>query len=63
MKFCSSWRMIGALGLPEDQPLADVLVDGEQADALADHAVVALLRLVELLEVRVELFLSKKAVP
>jgi hypothetical protein len=46
----------GALGLPEDQALADGVVDGEEAELRADDAVVALLRLFELLDVLIELF-------
>src|SRR6185503_8890270 len=46
-----------ALGGPEDEALADHVVDVEEAELLADDAVVALLGLLELGKVLVELLL------
>ncbi len=45
----------GALRLPQDEPLPDFLIDVEEAELAAELAVVALFRLLEALEVFVEL--------
>jgi hypothetical protein len=50
----------GAVGRPEDQALADVLVDVEQLQFAAELAVVAELGLLELLEVVGEFFLGRE---
>src|SRR5690606_35809540 len=50
----------GALRLPEDKALADGLVDVEEAHLLADAAVVALARFLDLGEVGLELLLRGK---
>ncbi len=44
----------GPPGVPEDQPAAAVLLDGEQVELLAEPAVIALLRLLQLLQVALE---------
>jgi hypothetical protein len=49
-----------ALGLPEDQALADLIVDGEEAELRADDAMVALFGFLDLLEVLVELLLVEE---
>ena len=46
-----------ALGQPEDQPGADHRIDGEELKLLAQHAVVAALGLVDLLEVLLHVLL------
>ena len=63
MKVCSSWRIDGAVGLPEDQPAADLLVDGEEVELPADHAVVPLLGFLQLLGWAARSASVKKAVP
>ena len=45
---------------PQDQAAADRLADGEQLQLLAEHAVVALLRLLELVQVGVEVLLGEE---
>ena len=49
-----------ALGHPEDEALADLLVDGEEAEFAAQLAMVALLRFLELREVGVQFFLGRE---
>ena len=60
MKFCSSWRTIAPLGFQRIRPWPTCVVDGEQAQLRAEHAVVALLGFVELLQVLVELLLVEE---
>ncbi len=45
----------GTLGLPEDEARADLLLDGEELEILAELAVVALPRLLKLVEVLLQL--------
>ena len=45
---------------PQDQAAADRLADGEQLELLAEHAVVALLRLFDLVQVGVEVLLAEE---
>jgi hypothetical protein len=52
-----------ALGMPEDQPRPGQLLDGKQIELLAQHAMVALLRFFQLLQVRVKILLGKKRRP
>ena len=52
-----------ALGMPEDQPRARDLLDREQVELLAQHAMVARLDLFQPLEVRVQILREKNAVP
>ena len=49
-----------ALGMPEDQARAGELLDGEQVELLAEHAMVALLGLFELVQVVVEILLGEE---
>src|SRR4051794_20538516 len=49
-----------AFGHPQDQTAADRLADGEQLELLAEHAMVALLGLFDLLEVGIEILLTEK---
>ncbi len=49
-----------ALGMPENQPRPGQFLDGEQVELLAQYAVVALLRLLDLLQVLVEVFLAEE---
>src|SRR3989449_7228660 len=48
-----------ALGVPEDESRPDVLLDRVQVELLAEQAVVALLRLLEPPEVRLEVVLRE----
>ena len=52
-----------ALGMPEDQPRAGHLLDAEQIKLLAQHAMVALRRLFQPREVRVQILLREKRRP
>ena len=49
-----------ALGMPEDQPRPRQLLDGEQVELLAQHAMVALLRLLDLVQILVEVLLAEE---
>ena len=48
------------VGVPEDQAGADLLLDGEEVEALAEDAVVALLRLLEAVEVGPEVLTGEE---
>ena len=49
-----------ALGMPEDQPRPGQFLDGEQVELLAQHAMVALLRLFQLVQVLVQVLLGEE---
>src|SRR5205823_1759771 len=49
-----------ALGHPQNQAAADRLADGEQLQLLAEQAVVALLRLFDLMQISVEFLLGEE---
>ena len=52
--------MIAPLGIQRIRPGADGLADGEELELLAEHAVVAVLGFLELLEVGVEFLLVEE---
>ena len=46
--------------MPEDQPRPGQLLNGKQVKLLAQHAMVALLRFFDLVQIAVEIFLAEK---
>ena len=49
-----------AFGMPEDQPRPGEVLDREQVELLAQHPVIALLRLFDLVQVRLQVLLREK---
>src|SRR5206468_2235291 len=45
---------------PQNQSLSGFLADGEELELLAEHAVIALLRLFDLSQISIKVFLSEK---
>ncbi len=52
--------MSAALGMPEDQPRPGQLLNGEQVELLAQHAMVALLGFLDFVQVVVEVLLAEE---
>ena len=60
MKVSSRPRTVAPLRHPQDQAAADQLADGEQLELLAEHAMVAFLRLFQLVQIGVEVLLAEE---